>query len=238
MAYHIKLEQFEGPLDLLLQLTEQEKLDITRVSLAQIADQYLEYISNAKNITLAHLADFLSVASRLILIKSKALLPLLEFTEEEEEEIKDLEYQLAEYKKFKEAAQKMAVVFDAPSCCFSREGFLGLGTVFYPPENIVADDLVKAFSRVLGEIPVQEKLEEEMVKEILTLEDKILHLQETLREKVQTSFSQLVSNAKDKVEVVVSFLAMLELVKQRIIHVEQGELFSEIHLKHKEDKSL
>ena len=72
-----------------------------------------------------------------------------------------------------------------------------------------------------------------MVKEILTLEEKILHLQETLREKVQTSFSQLVANAKDKVEVVVSFLAMLELVKQRIIHVEQGELFSEIHLKHK-----
>jgi len=233
MVYHIKLEQFEGPLDLLLQLTEQEKLDITRVSLAQIADQYLEYIANAKNITLAHLADFLTVASRLILIKSKALLPLLEFTEEEEEEIKDLEYQLAEYKKFKEAAQKLAAIFDAPEVCFSRESFLGLGTVFYPPKNIAAEDLTKAFLRVLGEIPVQEKLEEEMVKEILTLEDKILHLQDVLREKVQTSFSQLIANATDKVEVVVSFLAMLELVKQRIIHVEQGELFSEISLRHK-----
>ena len=238
MNYNIKLEQFEGPLDLLLQLTEQEKLDITRVSLAQITDQYLEYIARARNITLAHLADFLTVASRLILIKSKALLPLLQFTEEEEEEIKDLEYQLAEYKKFKEAAQKLAVIFDCPQMCFSREGFLGLGTVFYPPENIVAQDLAKAFARVLGEIPVAEKLEEEMVKEILTLEDKILHLQETLREKVQTSFSQLVANAKDKVEVVVSFLAMLELVKQRIIQVEQVELFSEIQMKHTEQKSL
>jgi len=233
MAYHIKLEQFEGPLDLLLQLTEQEKLDITRVSLAKIADQYLEYIAQAKDITLAHLADFLSVASRLILIKSKALLPMLEFTEEEEEEIKDLEYQLAEYKKFKDASAKLALIFDSPKAGFAREGFLGFGTLFYPPQKIVKEDLLKAFSKVLGEIPVVEKLEEEMVKEILTLEDKIVHLQETLREKIQTSFSELVANAKDKVEVVVSFLAMLELVKQRIIHVEQGELFSEISLRHK-----
>jgi segregation and condensation protein A len=236
MVYHIKLEQFEGPLDLLLQLTEQEKLDITRVSLAKIADQYLEYIAQAKDITLANLADFLSVASRLILIKSKALLPMLEFTEEEEEEIKDLEYQLAEYKKFKDASARLALIFDSPKNSFSREGFLGFGALFYPPEKIEAADLLKAFSKVLGEIPVVEKLEEETVKEILTLEDKIFHLQETLREKIQTSFSELVANAKDKVEVVVSFLAMLELVKQRIIHVEQGELFSEIHLKHKEKK--
>lgn len=236
MGYNIKIEQFEGPLDLLLQLTEQEKLDITRVSLAKIADQYLEYIAQAKDITLAHLADFLSVASRLILIKSKALLPMLEFTEEEEEEIKDLEYQLAEYKKFKDASAKLALVFDSPKVSFSREGFLGFGTLFYPPERIVKEDLFKAFSRVLGEIPVVEKLEEEMVKEILTLEDKIVHLQEMLREKIQTSFSELVANAKDKVEVVVSFLAMLELVKQRIIHVEQGELFSEIRMKHIEKK--
>lgn len=237
MSYNIKLEQFEGPLDLLLQLTEQEKLDITRVSLAQIADQYLEYISNARNITLAHLADFLSVASKLILIKSKALLPLLEFTEEEEEEIKDLEHQLAEYKKFKEVAQKLNDIFESPAVCFSREGFLGLGTVFYPPENMVAQDLAKAFNKVLGEIIVPEKLEEETVKEVLTLEDKIQHLQETLKQRVETSFSQLIAEAKDKVEVVVSFLAMLELVKQRIIHVEQGELFSEISLKHKNTPS-
>ena len=234
MTYHIKLEQFEGPLDLLLQLTEQEKLDITRVSLAKITDQYLEYIAQTKDITLANLADFLSIASKLILIKSKALLPMLEFTQEEEEEIKDLEYQLAEYKKFKEISSDLAVRFDKSDSCFSRESFAGLGSFFYPPSNITSDDLLKAFEKVLGEIPVVEKLEQDVVKEILTLEDKIMHLQQTLRDKIQTSFSELVANARDKVEVVVSFLAMLELVKQRMIHVEQGELFSEIRLKHKE----
>ena len=232
--YNIKIEQFEGPLDLLLQLTEQEKLDITRVSLAQIADQYLQYISQAENITLQNLADFLSVASRLILIKSKALLPLLEFSPEEEEEIKDLEHQLAQYKKFKDAAKEIAALLQAPFHCFSRESFVGQGVVFYPPEKITSDDLLKAFAKVLGEIPVVEKLEQEMIKEVLTLEEKILHLQEKLREKVQTSFAELIANATDKVEVVVSFLAMLEMVKQKLIHVEQGELFSEIRLKYKE----
>lgn len=234
MSYKIKLEQFEGPLDLLLQLTEQEKLDITRVSLAKITDQYLEFISNAKNITLAHLADFLNIASKLILIKSKALLPLLEFTEEEEEEIKDLEHQLVEYKKFKDVSLKILEIFNSPSFSFSREGYLGVEKVFYPPENLTADDLAAVFKKILGEIPVAEKLEEESVRDVLTLEDKISHLQETLRQRAQASFSEIISTAKDKVEVVVSFLAMLELVKQRIIHVEQDELFSEINLKHKD----
>lgn len=234
--YQIKIEQFEGPLDLLLQLTEDQKLDITRVSLAKIADQYLEYIANTQNITLQHLADFLSVASRLILIKSKALLPMLEFTEEEEAEISDLEHQLAEYKKFKEAAKNVSAIFGSQKSAFSRESFLGQSVVFFPPENMTAEDLAKIFSKILGEIPLIEKLEEEMVREVLTLEEKIEHLQSTLRERVETSFSELVKNAKDKIEVVVSFLAMLEMVKQRIIHVEQGELFSEINMKHREGK--
>lgn len=236
--YQIKLEQFEGPMDLLLQMTEDQQLDITRLSLAKIADQYLEYIANAQNITLGHLADFLSIASRLILIKSKALLPLLEFTEEEEAEIKDLEYQLAEYKKFKEAAKNISNLYNGPKESFSREEFLGRSVVFFPPENITANDLAKTFSKILGEIPILEKLEEEIVREVITLEEKIIHLQNTLREKVQTSFSELVANAKDKIEIVISFLAMLELIKQKLIHVEQGELFSEIKLKHKEIKSL
>ena len=232
--YQIKIEQFEGPMDLLLQMTEDQKLDITRVSLAKIADQYLEYIANAQNITLEHLADFLSIASKLILIKSKALLPLLEFTEEEEAEIKDLEYQLSEYKKFKEAAKNLAALYDSPKESFSREEFLGRGAVFFPPENITADDLKKTFAKILGEIPVIDKLEEEMVREVLTLEDKIKHLQDTLKERAETSFSELVSEAKDKIEIIVSFLAMLELIKQKLIHVDQSELFSEIKLKHKE----
>lgn len=232
MTYSIKIEQFEGPLDLLMQLIEQEKLDITRVSLSRVADQYLEYIGNRENISLENLSQFLSIASRLILIKSKALLPLLRFTEEEEEEIKDLEHQLAEYKKFKDASLKIAGIIEMRRLSFSRDGYVGFEKIFCPPEDVHALDLSNAFKKVLGGIPILEKLEEEIVREVLTLEDKIIHLQATLREKVESSFSELVSSSTNKIEVVVSFLALLELVKQKMIHVEQGNLFEEIRMKH------
>ncbi|EKE15755.1 MAG: hypothetical protein ACD_11C00107G0008 [uncultured bacterium] len=233
MNYHFKLEQFEGPLDLLLQLIEQEKMDITRVSLSKVTDQYLEYIGNRENISLENLSQFLSVASKLILIKSKALLPLLRFTEEEEEEIKDLEHQLAEYKKFKDISKEIEKMAQAGRVCFSRIGFSGFESFFCPPENVGISDLKKSFEKVLGSIPILEKLEEEIVSEVLTLEEKIIHLQEMIKKKAESSFSELIASSKDKTEVVVSFLALLELVKQRIIHVEQDELFEEIRVRHK-----
>jgi len=231
MIYQFKLEKFEGPLDLLLELIEKEKLNITELSLANVTDQYLEHIKNNANIHLDNLAEFLSVASKLILIKSRALLPMLKFTEEEEAEIKDLTEQLAAYKKFKEAAEVLGKIAEKGKISYSREGFSGVKSFFYPPENINIFDLKKYFSAVLSEIPVVEKLEEEVVREVMTLEEKINDLQNVLRQKVETYFSELTVNATDKVDVIVSFLAMLEMVKQRIIHVEQDELFQDIKLK-------
>lgn len=233
MVYHAKLDQFEGPLDLLLKLIEEEKLDITRLSLARIADQYLDFISQKEKITLENLADFLTVASKLILIKSKALLPTLEISEEEEKEIEDLERQLAEYKKFKDISKSVGRMSESKRISFSREKFFSIRSFFYPPENVNAFDLKKYFVKILDEIPIMEKLEEEMVREVITLEERIEHLHSHIKDKMETSFSELVLNAEDKVDVIVSFLAMLEMVKQRIIHVEQGGLFSEIKLKNK-----
>jgi len=231
MTYNIKIEQFEGPLDLLLQLIEQEKLDITRVSLSLVTDQYLEYIGSRENVSLENLSQFLTVASKLILIKSKALLPLLRFSEEEEEEIRDLEQQLIEYRKFKDVSLKIGDLIDTNRACFSRDGYVGFESFFCPPENIEASDLKKVFGKILGSIPILEKLEEEVVKEILTLEDKIFHLQSWLKEKMESTFSEMVLNSSDKTEVIVSFLALLELVKQKVIHVQQEGVFQEIKMK-------
>lgn len=231
MAYHIQLPQFEGPLELLLSLIEKQKLDVTRVSLAKITDQYLEYIASEEAISLENLSWFLVIASRLILIKSKALLPLLTFDDEEEEGVEDLEYQLKEYKKFKEAALQLKVMLDAKRGMYVREGYFGVQTLFYPPYGMMPQDITHHFKHVLGEIPVLEKLEEKMVEEVMTLEEKIISLQAMLRKKAETSFAEIIAHAHNKVEVIVSFLAMLELVKQRIIHVEQGTLFSEIRLR-------
>lgn len=229
--YQVKLEKFEGPMELLLELIEKEELNITELSLAHVADQYLEFIKNNENIKLDNLADFLSVASRLILIKSRALLPMLKFTDEEEEEIKDLTRQLEEYKKFKEASLKIGKMSELGKICYSREGYAGVKALFYPPENINVFDFKKYFLSVLAEIPIIEKLQEEYVGEVVTLEQKINELQNSLRQRVEMSFSEITSKAADKVEVIVSFLAMLEMIKQRIVEAEQMELFQDIKLK-------
>jgi len=231
MAYQVKTEKFEGPLDLLLALIEEERLSITEVSLARITGQYLEYIKNNENIRLENLAEFLSVASKLILIKSRSLLPTLRITDEEEAEIKDLEKQLEEYKKFKEISVRLGKMAMLGRICYAREGFSGVRPIFYPPEDINAFDLKKYFQMVLDEIPVIEKLGEEIVREVVTLEEKISDLQDVLRGRIEATFSDITAQAKDKIDVIISFLAMLEMAKQRIIEVEQGELFKEIKMK-------
>jgi segregation and condensation protein A len=229
-VYQVKLEKFEGPLELLLELIEKEKLSITELNLARVADQYLDYIRDNQNIHLEHLADFLSVAAKLILIKSRALLPILKFTDEEEEEIEDLAEQLAEYKRFKDISAKIKKLAVENHVCYSKPPYLGIRSVFYPPEGINAYDLKKYFQKVLCEVPIVSVLQEEIVGEVITLEERISDLEVALRNKIETCFSELVAEAKDKIDVIISFLAMLEMVKQRIIRVEQQELFQEIKL--------
>ncbi|MFZ2187843.1 MAG: segregation/condensation protein A [Candidatus Moraniibacteriota bacterium] len=230
MAYHIRLEQFEGPLDLLLSLIEKEKLDITHVSLARVADQYLEYLKGEENVSLANLAAFLSVAARLILIKSRALLPVLEFSDEEEESMDDLEVRLKEYKRFRVAAGQLNILFTHGRHAHARESFLGARVVFYPPSGLTAADLHRHFANVLGEIPVLEMLPEKEIQAVITLEEKILELKRSLTQRAASSFSDLIQLSTDRVEVIVSFLAILEMVKQHVIFVRQERFFSDIRI--------
>ncbi len=231
MAYHFHLEKFEGPLDLLLALIEKEKLDITQVSLAQVADQYLEYIKNEQALSLQNLSGFLAIAARLILIKSRALLPVLSFTDDEEESMEDLEYHLKAYKLFKEASMKMGMLFLQSASAFEREGFLGTKVVFHPPKGMTKEILRNHYQDVLGDIPLLEVLPEKEIAAVITLEEKITLLQQTLAGRVESYFHDIIENAEDRVEVIVSFLAMLELIKQRFIYVKQEKFFSAIHIK-------
>lgn len=236
MDYKIKIDQFEGPLDLLLQLIEEEKMDVTMVSIAKVADHFLEYFeANRGQITLYHLSSFLLVASKLLLIKSKALLPSLEFNEDEEEEIKDLEYQLAEFKKFKDIAVKVAKKYESDEESFSRDSFLSVGVSFSPPEDAQPLDLKKAFIRVLKGIPVTDDLKKEVVKDVVTLEQKVMQIERKLHSAKHFKFSEIVSKKTDRIEVVVSFLALLEMIKQKVVNVSQEDLFSDIQVERKGD---
>jgi segregation and condensation protein A len=229
--YKVKTEQFEGPLDLLLSLIEKEEVDITRISLANITDQYLDYISKREDISLYNLTDFLSVAAKLILVKSHALLPLLQLDEDEEEDLQELERQLSALKVFKDHADKFNDFFQSAKSSYNNKGIWGQESYFCPPENITADDLRNAFLSSLHTIPRMEELEEQIVSDVISLERRIVFIQKSVQQRATIAFSEITVNAKDKSEVVVSFLALLELVKQQIVIARQKGVFDDIVLK-------
>ncbi|MEI7749834.1 MAG: segregation/condensation protein A [Candidatus Moraniibacteriota bacterium] len=231
MPYHVRIRQFEGPLELLLTLIEGRKLDITQVSLAEVADQYLERLaSERESISLSNLSEFLVIAARLILIKSKMLLPVLQFTDEEEESMEDLEIRLIEYKRFKDAAEAIGKMLLNRKRSFPREKFLGAPETFSPPKGLSTDVLRRHFLSVLGDMPVKEALIEEVIEEVVSLEERILTLQASLRKRAEYGFRELIANAEDRMDVIVSFLAVLELVKQRFVVVSQGNAFGDIRI--------
>lgn len=229
---NFKIEKFEGPLGLLLQLIEKEELDITEISLANIADQYIGYIKQAEALKPEELADFLVVAAKLLLIKSRALLPFLKG--EEEEEIKEFEQQLRMYKEFLEAAKKLEAIIGQKRFSFAREfnrqAFLASARLFSPPKNLTAVDLKSVFGEIIKGVKPAELLKEKSLEPTVNIEDKILAIQQILLQKIKISFNNILAGAKNKTEMIVSFLAMLELIKQKDIMVAQTEMFGEIEI--------
>ena len=225
-----KTEKFEGPLALLLKLIEKEKMDITQISLAKITDQYVEYIKNSQNIKPDDVADFLVVAARLLLIKSRALLPYLE--QEEEQEIEEFERQLKMYKEFLDASKNVERLIGKKKFSFSREFnrkiILDNVQIFSPPKKIKKQNLSDIFQNLVSNLEPEKKLEEKTIEHKINIEDKILSIQKMLINKIKISFNKLLNNTNSKTEVIVSFLAMLELIKQQDITACQEDMFKEI----------
>ncbi len=237
MNYTVKTQHYEGPFDILLNLIEEQKMDVTRISLATIADQYIEYIQKKDNISLSHLADFLSIASKLVLIKSKALLPLLKFDDEEESDIRELEKQLAALKVLKDSIPKFEKLFQNPSSQFARKSMWGLNPQFIPPLEISLKDIKNAFLISLNSIPQLDKLEEKVITDIISLEKRVEYIQNMVATRAKVAFSEVIKNADNPKEIIVSFLALLELVKQKIIFANQNDIFQEIELTSVEHKN-
>ncbi|PIR66657.1 MAG: hypothetical protein COU51_02980 [Parcubacteria group bacterium CG10_big_fil_rev_8_21_14_0_10_36_14] len=224
--YNIKLELFEGPLDLLLQLIEKEDLDINQISLAKIADEYIDYVEHQENIPAGDLADFLLIASKLLYIKSKSLLPYLVW-DEAEEDATSLEDQLKLYKEFVEASQKIDSLLKYGNYLFSRERVV-MPTGFYPPKKLKALELRTIFMQILNRIEPMIQKGKEIKQRVVSIKQKIDDLKIMIGKKAKLGFKEFVGKAKNKTEVIVSFLALLELIKQKIINVSQEELFKDI----------
>jgi segregation and condensation protein A len=241
--YQVKLAVFEGPLDLLLHLIEREELDITKVSLAQVTDQYLEYISLLGKLDAEALADFLVVAAKLLLIKSEMLLPRPPGApgEEEEEDVGDeLARQLVVYKRFKEAALELrqreemglkAYVRIAPppkleglfgSKWSDAQGRpLGLG-------DVSLADLVEAVQRALDVRPPLPSVSGVVTPFTVTVAEKMALIEERLERQRRISFNCLLDQAASRLEIIVTLMAVLELIKLKGIEVQQDRLFGEI----------
>jgi segregation and condensation protein A len=232
--YHVRLEQFEGPLPLLLALIEKEKLDITRLSLAVVAEQYLSHIARKEHDSLPNLSQFLSIASRLMLLKSQALLPTLSLTDEEEESVEELERRLREYQRYREAALRLGNLFSLGRRSFRREPSFEMFEAIAPPTGLSAEILRDAFTRVLDGVPFSEAYDEETLPETVTIEERMAFLEDRLSRSADMLFSEVISVSKDRVEAIVSFLALLELIRRNSFFVEQGELFGEIRFRRSE----
>jgi segregation and condensation protein A len=232
--YSVQIEGFEGPMDLLLQLIEKNELDITEVSLATVADQYIEYI-NAMEVSPEDIVDFLVVVSRLLYLKSKILLPSLIL---EDEEGIDLEKQLKMYKAFVEASKKLKKQLHKNHHLYVREKYPEHAVEgFLPPKGVSLNRLHDVFALILKRIEPIVELPKKMVKKAISIYDKIQHIHSLLSSGNTVNFSTVIANSIDKSEKIVSFLAMLELVKQRSIMLDQGELFGDIIINKNTDVS-
>ncbi|MFA6042778.1 MAG: ScpA family protein [Patescibacteria group bacterium] len=224
---NITVEKFEGPLDLLLQLIETEELDITQVALAQVTEQYLRTLEGATNVGPEELADFLVVAAKLLLIKSRVLLPQLQVGDETE--ATDLERQLKMYKAYLDASRAVAKIIHKRRFTFGRgKPAVMIEQKFSPPPSLTSAALHVTFLTVLQELEPIISLPKAVIERTVSIAEKIEHIRVLILDQALVSFKQIVQQAGSKTDVIVSFLALLELVKQRGIMVKQTALFDDI----------
>ncbi len=227
--YQIKLTNFEGPLDLLAQLIESNKLEITEISLAQVADQFLAYLKNKSSVGLEELADFLAVAGRLVLIKSRSLLPYLEVTAEEEGDVQNLKEQLAEYQRYRELASQVRRLDRSPAVCYSRGYLKNIEPVFYFPPKLKTANLAAVLENLLQTVTLPQRIPQARLVDIISLEQKLAEVAQMLKSSAELKFSQLLKSDQAE-EKVVTFLSILELLKQGRLQTKQEKNFAEITL--------
>ena len=226
--YELKLDTFQGPLEKLLELIESKELEITRLNLAEVTADFLAYVRSLEEIDSRVLADFITVAARLILIKSHALLPQLALTEEEEEDIADLERRLKLYKEFRVVERAIANSWNKRTA-HSREYLFELPHGFYLSEPVPPSRLAAVMERMYEDLQMFMPRTEELEIRLVSLEEKIEEMMERVSEVLRISFGEI-TNGREKSEIIVLFLALLHLLKESAVEIEQEGLFSEIHI--------
>jgi segregation and condensation protein A len=232
-SYKIKTQAFEGPFSLLLHLVEKRKLFINDVSLAEVTEDYLKYLNGLDKINPEEASGFLVVASTLLLIKSKSLLPNLNLTDEEQGDIKNLEERLRLYELFGKLSVNLKNNF-GKKIIFPAEERKNDVLIFLPDERITKDSMMTYAREVLNKMPKKVFLPKVEVKKVISIEEMLDRLVERIQNTMKMSFGEFAPKGNTKEErmvVIVGFLAMLELVRNGIIHamqdVDRGEILIE-----------
>lgn len=227
--FSIRTEQFEGPLELLIELVEKRKLLINDISLAAVTDEYMARVSAMQEQSLPNTAQFIALAATLLLIKSKSLLPVLDLTEEEEASIEDLELRLKRYKIYRDMAENLMELYGA------KEMFTPLYSppkqpIFHPDQHCTISSLENALADVLNNLPKQVIKPKAKVTKVISLEEMIEKLQKRIEKQLKTRFSEIRRTEAEHKNVIVGFLAILELFKQGDVIISQTSRFADIEI--------
>lgn len=229
--YKFKLDNYEGPLDLLLDLIKKAKMDIMEVKLALITDQYLEYMKSLDTLDMEKASDFITVAATLIEIKSKNVLPRPEEdVEPEEDEEALLLTRLQEYKLLKEASEELQTQENLNK--FYKKPDETVGQVHFVLKDMHMDELIDAFVEIMTRIDKKQKVEEvkKIEKDRFTVAEKIVAIKDAILIRKRIKFSELFEEDQTKSELINIFLAVLELMKMQVIKTTQRDIFGEIEI--------
>lgn len=228
MATEIKLEKFHGPLDLLLQLIDREEMNITEVSLSEVTEQFVEYLEKIGEDSSEELADFLVVATRLVYLKSRVLLPYLNPEEDDGPSLAD---QLKMYQQYVEASKKIQMFWEQNRVAYGRMEPPIKVNEFVLPANAGTSDLLVTFERLLARLKPINPLPKIAMDRGVTVKEKVKNILDVLKSNKAISFNALVNSAENRTDVIVSFLALLELMRDLKITIEQTGSFADMQIK-------
>jgi segregation and condensation protein A len=227
-GFNIRTASYEGPFELVLELIENRKLSVSELSLSQVTDDYIQHVRGQGTFPIEDAANFIGVAATLLLIKSKSLIPELELSEDEEGDVEELKDRLRLYEKARDAAREL-------SRLFGRRVMVSAGerepeAIFAPSRDLSLETLENALRNALASHEREEKLPEVRVKPLVTIEEMMDRLTDRIQSALTMSFKDFAGDTAERVEVIVLFLALLELVKQGAVEATQVGTFQDIKI--------
>ena len=221
---------------MLLDLIETRKLLVNDLALASITEDFVQHVRRQATFPVEETANFIQIAATLLLIKSKSLIPDLALTDEETADVEDLKRRLEAYEKVREAARELSRIFG--KAVMVPAGERAPEVTFAPSRDLSKNALAETFARILAAREAVEELPTARVKPLVTIEEMMDRLAKRVQSTMTLSFKEFAGGIKEKVEVIVSFLALLELVKQGAIAAEQYDLHGDIRIKHTASTSV